>query len=126
MQETSSTTPLRVWPFTLAAASTAVVVGIMTIPIHILKHFAVKRFEFETPMGQNFPRVPGPGPGFPPPPPAGPMGPEMHGAWQMAHVGIGIEWIVIGLLVVAVYAGVAGAVFAAVYNAMATRRASAS
>lgn len=121
MQELPASAPLRVWPFTLAAAATALLVGILTIPIHILKHMAMRRFEFETPIGPGVPHLPGgPGPAFPPP---GPGGPDMHGTWFAVHAGLGIEMLVIGLIVVAVYAGVAGAVFAAVYNAIATRRA---
>jgi hypothetical protein len=130
MQEQTAIVPtLRVWPFTLAAGASALVIGILAIPIHIIKHFShgggmVERMERVGP-GMPGPGMPG-GPGVPGTPGMpGPMmpGPEMHGAWQTAHVGFGIEWAIIGLIVIAVYAGVAGAVFAAVYNALVTRRA---
>ena len=124
-EQTVAAAPLRVWPFTLAASATALVVGILTIPIHLVKHMAMAR-HFET-YGVRVPGGPGPGmplPSLPPgvPPPGMPGGPEAHGVWIAAHPGLGIEWAIIGLIVIAVYAGVAGAVFAAVYNAIVSRR----
>jgi len=118
MQEQSTAAPLRVWPFALATSAAAVIIGILSIPIHLVKHFAMAR-HFE---GYRVERIPGgPGPGVPP---AGvPGGPEVHGAWMAAHIGLGIEWAIVALIVLAVYAGVAGAVLAAVYNALAARRA---
>src|ERR1700687_5595026 len=123
-EQTVSATPLRVWPFTVASATTALVVGILAIPIHIVKHMA---HGFDREMGM--PRPPEGGVLPPGAMPGGPMmpggpGAEMHGAWAM-HAGLGIEWAIVGLIVVAVYAGVAGAVFASVYNALLARRATA-
>ena len=124
-EQTVAAAPLRVWPFTLSAAAAALVVGILAIPIHLVKHMTMQR-HFET---FGMPRTPGgPGPGMPAPnmPPGMPQpgmpGPEVHGVWQTAHPGIGIEWAIIGLVVIAVYSGVAGAVLAAVYNALIFRR----
>jgi len=119
MQEQITTAPLRVWPFALATSAAAIILGILAIPIHFVKHMAMAR-HFEHFRVDRMPG--GPGPAVPVPPGV-PAGPEVHGAWLAAHIGLGIEWAIVGLIVLAVYAGVAGAVLAAVYNALASRRA---
>jgi len=88
--------PLNVWSTTLAAALTALIVAILSLPLHLMH------------QGRGFGH--------------GPMG--MHGGVPYAppSPGLIIVWVLVALLVVFVYGGVAGAIFASLYNTILTRR----
>ncbi len=87
---------LNVGATALAGAVTAIILAIVSLPLHLLH-----RTMFGATRGMMFPG-------------GGAIHPAM-GAGSAA-------WILLGCLVVLVYAGVAGALFAIIYNAMLTRR----
>jgi hypothetical protein len=92
----------NVWATTLASAATGLIIVILSLPFH----------RMHPRMGLAGPRIGivAPGVGVVPPHPA-PLG-----------GGPVVGWIFIGLLAVIVYAGIAGAIFAAIYNAIVSRR----
>ena len=85
---------LHVWGFTVSCAVAAAVLSVLALPLHMWKHEHFAGYG----MGQGGP---------------GPYGPEGHamGLWPV--------WM---LLLVTLWAGIAGAIVAAVYNAMVARR----
>ncbi len=89
---------LNVWSTTLASALTALIVAILSLPLHFMHA--------------------GHGMG-----PRGPMG--LHGGgmpYTPPNPGLVLVWVLVALLVVFVYGGVAGSIFAAIYNAILSRR----
>jgi len=94
---------LNVWTAALASAITAVIIAVLSLPVHLTMHARAMR---ET-WGPN--GAPSPGP------PGTMMQSPMWGAGFAA-------WIIVALLVVIVYSGVAGAIFAAIYNALLRKR----
>lgn len=88
---------LNVWSTTLASALTALIVAILSLPLHFMH------------MGHGMGG-------------RGQMG--LHGGMPYAapNPGLIFVWVLIALLVVFVYAGVAGAIFAAIYNTILSRR----
>lgn len=95
---------LNAWSVTLASALTALIVAILSLPLHLMH------------MGRGFgshEAMLGPRGGYP-----------MQGVMQhpAPSPGLIVVWVLIALLVVFVYGGVAGAIFAALYNALLSRR----
>jgi hypothetical protein len=91
---------LNVWGFTVASATAAVVLCIVTLPLHIwMRHHW-------TPYGMMHGGGAYTSPGYP----------------MMHHAGFGLMHVVVALVMVAVFAGIGGAVVAAVYNAMLRER----
>ena len=94
---------LDVWSVTAASALTALIVAILSLPLHLMHAGRMVGGA----MG-------GPRSGMP-----------MQGMMQ-PHLapspGMILVWVLIVLLVVFVYGGIAGAIFAALYNAILTRR----
>jgi len=117
MQETPTTQylRLRVWALTVGFAASAFVVGILALPAHLLKAAHAHQM-----MGGPF------GPGerpWPLPsgiqlPPGMPPGPGPHDTLFFVHHEPSIAIAIFGLLAVTVVAGIAGAIIAAVYNAL--------
>ncbi len=93
---------LRVWTTALASASTAVIIAILSLPIHLMMHAHGMREGWRT---SGAARAPG--------------GSMMHA--PMSGAGF-VGWIFVALLVLIVYSGVAGAIFAATYNALVRKR----
>jgi hypothetical protein len=91
---------LHVWGLTVASGVAALLMGLLALPLHLLKlHGLMTRGPMGTPPGMGYP-------------PQGMMQPH---AW---HAGGGIGLLVLGLILLAVWGGIAGAVVAAVYNAL--------
>jgi hypothetical protein len=88
-----------------ASAVTALIIAILALPLHLMRERAVVGFAG---AGRVFP---GPGREFPPAGMPHPMG-----------GGFALGLLLVWLLIVLVYAGVAGALFAAIYNVTLTRR----
>lgn len=91
---------LNVWATTLSSAVTAVIVAILSVPLHLMHARAAYGERGASSAA---------GPGMMP----HPMG---------ADGGLTVGWIVIAFLVVLVYGGVAGAIFGAIYNAVLSRK----
>ncbi|HKU81093.1 MAG TPA: hypothetical protein VJP76_02900 [Candidatus Tumulicola sp.] len=89
--------PLNVWSTTLASALTALIIAILSLPLHLMHA--------------------GHGMG-----PRGGMGMHGMGPQGAPNPGMIFVWVLIWLLVVFVYGGVAGAIFGALYNAILNRR----
>jgi len=122
MQETTITPQflrLRVWALTVAFAASAFVVGLLSLPVHLLKMHRLGPGELPGGPGA-WPggRVqPWPTPSGAPQPYGGAMGPHAWGAHpMMAHHGVALVLLLI--VVFAIVAGIAGAIVAAVYNAL--------
>lgn len=88
---------LNVGAMAAASAVTALIIAILALPLHLMR----ERTMLATPRGTIFPA---PGPPHP-----------MGG-------GFALGFLLVWLLIVLVYAGVAGALFAAIYNVTLTRR----
>lgn len=86
---------LNVGATAAAGAVTAIIMAILAFPLHLMH-----RTIFGAPRGMMFPGQVVPHP----------------------MMGAGGVWIIIGLIVLLAYAGVAGAIFAAIYNVTMTRR----
>jgi hypothetical protein len=89
-----------VWGFTVASAVAAVVVTLLALPLHLWKH---QRYAMYGAMHSGAGQYPG---GYP---------------TAMHHAGFGL-WPVFAIILVAVWAGIGGAIVAAVYNAMVRER----
>ncbi|HEY1656611.1 MAG TPA: hypothetical protein VGF86_16020 [Candidatus Tumulicola sp.] len=96
--------PLSVWSTTLAAALTALIVAILSLPLHLMH------------AGHGF-GLHGGGYGQ-----RGGM--PIQGMMQhpAPSPGLVLVWVLIALLVVFVYGGIAGAIFGALYNVILSRR----
>jgi hypothetical protein len=99
---------LNIWALTIGFTVAAMVDGLLAWPAHVWMH---PRFGMGTSPGM----FGGPGAvGVP-----GMMGQQgmvaMHGSWNAG-------WVLVCLLALGVYAGVAGAIIGAVYNAVVSRR----
>lgn len=103
-QSSSSLARLHVWGLTVASGVAALLMGLLALPLHLLKY----AHEMRAPMMRGPMGTP-PGMGYPP---QGVLEPH---AWQ---AGGGIGLLVLGLILLAVWGGIAGAVVAAVYNAL--------
>lgn len=108
MENTPSPSPtslylrLNVWGLALASALTTVILGLIAWPIHamMMAHAAARYGTYG-----------GPWQGMP----SGPHAP------MMMHPGLG-AWHFFGLIIVMIWAGVGGAILAALYNAFIARR----
>jgi hypothetical protein len=98
MQESPQPVYLRfhVWGFTVASAVAAAVLCLLTLPVHMWKH---QRYAGYGMLHGGPGAYPGAGPAM------------MH------HAGFGL-WPLWALILVVLWAGIGGAIFAAVYNAM--------
>jgi hypothetical protein len=103
-QSNASYGRLHVWGLTVASGAAALLMGLLALPLHLLKHV----HEMREPMMRGPMGTP-PGMGYPP---QGMMQPH---TW---HAGGEIGLLVVGLILLAVWGGIAGAVVAAVYNAL--------
>lgn len=88
-QQESGFLRLSVWAATVASATTALIMGVLWLPLHLMRARA------------SFGVMPHP---------------------MSAGGGFAGGWVLVALLVVLVYGGVAGAIFAAIYNAVLSRR----
>jgi hypothetical protein len=92
---------LQVWPFALASALTALILGIIAWPIHaMMMARAAARYSMSGGMWRG---------------PAGAHAP------MLVHHAMG-PWHLLGIIVVMVWVGVGAAIFAALYNAFAVRK----
>ena len=118
MQETTPNPTfarLHVWALTVAFSATALIIGILSLPVHLLRHHGGRPGGFhewgEGPGGMR----PWPVPSGAPQPWTGPPAMIHHdGGLALAHV-------LIALVVFAILAGLAGAIIAATYNALLKR-----
>jgi hypothetical protein len=104
MEQNTGYLKLNVRAATLASAITAVIMVVLSLPVHIVMYAHEMRPEM-APGGGPMPHGPG----------SEMMQPPM---WGIGFAG----WIIVALLVVIVYSGVAGAIFAAIYNALLPKR----
>ena len=88
---------LNVWGVTLSSALTALIVLILSFPLHLMHQ-------------RSMAGARGGGPDFGAPHP------------MMGGDGISVAFVLIALLLALVYGGVAGAIFASLYNAILNRR----
>jgi hypothetical protein len=91
---------LHVWGFAVASAVAAVALCLLTLPLHLWMH---QRHGAYGMMHGGLGTYPG------------------AGHMMMSHPGLGL-WPLWALILVALWAGIAGAIVAAVYNAIAQRR----
>lgn len=127
MQE-PATTPLyhrlNVWALTASFAISGLILGFITLPLRLLKRHGEERMFGGPPpwAGAGTPH-PWTGPSGAPQPWSGSF--EPHGPWAahaMMHHGPGVGWHIIAIVIVAIFAGIAGALIAAVYNALLPRK----
>lgn len=92
---------LNVWGVTISSALTALIVVILSLPLHLMHQ---REMFGERAMGGGVYGAPG----------------------MMPHPAVGggvaVTFVLVALLVVLVYGGVGGAIFAAIYNAILNRR----
>ena len=121
MQEPASSpfARLHVWALTASFATAALILGLLSLPLHLLRRRAYEGYG--GPFGAAPMVVPGASP-QPWPVPSGAHGwPEWHHAWgggyaMMHHLSPGIAVLIV--ISMAIVAGIGGAIVASVYNAL--------
>ncbi|HEY9085990.1 MAG TPA: hypothetical protein VIN40_08675 [Candidatus Tyrphobacter sp.] len=105
--EQSGSLKLNVWATTVSSAVTALIMVILWLPFHLMHGRRMLGHGTFGPMQGSMPANAAA---------QGMMVPHAMGG------GVLVGWLLVGILVVLVYAAVTGALFAAIYNAIAHKR----